>query len=96
MAPSFARINVRGKRCVNEFLAAQISIFNTKSIILLNLSCTFHSFFKIQAVHSENSFPPKLYIILPGGAEAPPAPMVETPMLLEVNSNFESHLTEFL
>ena len=28
----------------------------------------------------KNSFPPKLEVILLGGAEAPPAPMVETPM----------------
>ena len=30
----------------------------------------------------KNSFPPKLDVILLGGAEAPPAPMVETPMFL--------------
>ena len=29
----------------------------------------------------KNSFPPKLDIILLGGAEAPPAPVVETPMV---------------
>ena len=27
------------------------------------------------------SFPPKLHVFLLGGAEAPPAPMVETPMI---------------
>ena len=78
MAPIFAGITVQSNGCVSELivLAAQMSIFNTKSLILLNLSCPFHLFFQRTDVHDKNSFPPKLYIILPGGAEAPPAPMV--------------------
>ena len=35
----------------------------------------------------QNSFPPKLDIILLGGAEAPPAPMVETPMISDICTN---------
>ena len=34
-----------------------------------------------------NSFPPKLDVILLRGAEAPPAPMVETPMDMNIKSH---------
>ena len=47
---------------------------------MLNLNPPFLLFFWIKGMPFPQSFPPKSDIILLGGAEAPPAPMVETPM----------------
>ena len=46
----------------------------------LHLNPPFLLLFRILGMHFKNSFPPKLNVILLGGAEAPPAPLVETPM----------------